>query len=164
MHADGSPSITILDWLALHMLEAPRTRGPPSAAASVSSFADAQKRLSNLRRDGPDGGGGKAGGGGGGRPNLGNKMHRPGCMCVVCKQMRAAGQLPGIEGLAASGGGEALGITLTGVVSAATGGGGGGGGGTEAAALLRRVPQLRYGKRAYVQAMPHLVSGVRRHK
>eukprot|EP00798_Chlamydomonas_sp_ICE-L_P023867 gene23867-9432_t len=91
------------------------------------------------------GGGGGGGGGSYGRSegNGGTKSHRPGCLCIVCKQGRRSDR--------GGGGGSST-------IVASSGGGSRG-----TAVSKQRFPRVRYGKRAYVSAVPQLVRGLSRH-
>lgn len=97
------------------------------------------------------------------------RIHRPGCMCVICKQgRRSAG--------GGDAGGTAYGMGPTGAAAAAaaaweaSGGGMGAGrdrcvGGRVSNLPVKPLgPGMRTGKRAFVQATPHLPRGPAQHK
>lgn len=71
------------------------------------------------------------------------QAHRDGCMCIICKQARRVGRTwGGMSGMA--GGPRWQGPMLT--------------------AGRRGQPVPRFGKRAFLHALPHLVCGPLRHK
>jgi hypothetical protein len=113
----------------------------------------------------------------------GVSMHREGCMCVICKQARRkaaqeAGVTPAPQDAYIPRAGEAgfKGYGSAGARAAGVGGKGGpahsgslgkdGFAGKMAALEERRarLPAMLLGKRAYVQAVPHLVRGAAVHK
>jgi hypothetical protein len=114
----------------------------------------------------------------------GVSMHREGCMCVICKQARRkaaqeAGMAPapqdayvprsgeaGAKGFGSAGGARAAGVSSKGGPARSGSLGRDGFAGKMAALEERRarLPTLLLGKRAYVQAVPHLVRGAAVHQ
>lgn len=173
---DGSPGVTIQDWLVGNGFEAPRAaRGLgnakdasaaqlSSAGAGASGLDAARRRSSSAYRRSESGADGKDGakeGGGGGGASKGPRVHRSGCMCIICKQAR---------GFAGAGGSsrEDAAMGAAGTTAGSTGAAATAGAAPAAAAApakyRHRGPVVRYGKRAYVRAVPHICGGMRFHK
>jgi hypothetical protein len=181
LRSNGRPGVTMQDWLIDQGLEKPRA--PKGAEGGEQGLLDAVRRRHNqahLRQlylqqaDGtgagpagglPGGGGGGAageplspdgggGGGGGGAPTY--HRHRPGCMCVICKQSRrktgAPDELDPLGDAARSGG---VGAAAQQQQQQRTPGADG-----------RRPagPAIRAGKRAYMCATPNLLRGPMQHR
>ena len=139
-----------------------------NASALRREAADAVAGRSSRRRvgsgsDGEDGEDEEASGSDGGalvKGSASGRRHRSNCMCIICKQARGSGGTWG--GMDQAAGGPGGGQTATAVP--------GGTYSSRAGPVLRiqysanGQPQLRFGKRAYVYALPTLPMGFIQHR
>lgn len=168
--ANGLPGMTMGDWLLQMGYEQPK----PASAAGETGIRSRENSLNEIRRrqfsrraaalgaspptgreDGvrevrpaPERGSSGA--------NRGTVSHRPNCMCVICKQARRkAAQEKGVPFLE-----DAVAMATTVAAKAPAGEGGAAAGGSRGF----RVPEWLIGKRAFVQAVAHVVRGAAQHE
>lgn len=183
---DGSYGCTIQDWMSSVGMEQP-WRQPRGGAAVAAAKSQAQQQVleaarrrasASVYRKREEGGAGErevSRGASTGGPKV-VRVHRPDCACCICKQARGvaergAGGEDGDQGAAAGTPGAAEGtepgagpVTATAAAATAAGGVQGHGAPAVVHAQARGGPTVRYGKKAFVRAVPNLVGGLRRHK
>jgi SAND domain len=157
--ANGAPGIMLGDWLQQHGYDAPRASAasqPGRAAASLNDIRRQQiaRRAAAVAAAAAARGGGSSGTNSGGALTTGQAQqqqqqqrtgapnHREGCMCVVCKQMRAAHQAAARQHNNTQA--EPAEVVVY-----------------DREELATRAFLL--GKRAYVMAVPHVVRGALQH-
>lgn len=129
-----------------------------AASAALRRHELEAERAERRAAEGGEGGGSGGGGSESGRPTRQPRVHRPGCMCIICTQGRAA------RGGAGALDGAGLLLASLAEGEGGYGGGGGGYGHYYGRGPGGRGPGVRYGKRAFIRAVPHVVAGLRRHK
>jgi hypothetical protein len=167
--ANGFPGMTMGDWLLQMGYEQPRPAAAPGEGGRSNSLNEIRRRtfsrramalgasppaVSGLSGDAKDGFVAPSSPhGGGGAQNRGTTSHRPNCMCVICKQARRkAAQARGVPYAE-----DGQRVELLGQAAAATKAA------TDASKGFK-VPDWLIGKRAFVQAVPHLVRGAMQHQ
>jgi hypothetical protein len=167
--ANGFPGMTMGDWLLQMGYEQPRPVPTPGEGGRSNSLNEIRRRTFSRRAmalgASPPAASGVSGDAregfvppscapacGGGAQNRGTTSHRPNCMCVICKQARR--KAAQAKGLPYTEDGQR--VELLGPAAAAKAA-------TEASKAFK-VPDWLIGKRAFVQAVPHLVRGAMQHQ